>query len=102
MACNGLYIRLPTCRVLYGQLQVDSYDWVQQTTDVIDLGQKAAAKPALSRQVNAGDPPVVLFPTEGGNIHSFKAVTSCAVLDLLAPPYDLDSPSKSHSILCHL
>lgn len=76
-------------RVLYGQLHVTSYDWRDHASDS-DPGTPRAAVPVLDVVQGSNDVPVVLFPTFGGNIHQFDAVTDCAVLDLLSPPYSTD------------
>lgn len=66
-------------RVLYGNMHVKSFDWIDEETN--------EAVQVLNCNVTASDAPLVLFPKSGGNIHSFTAITPCAVLDLLAPPY---------------
>ncbi|BDA44810.1 Plant cysteine oxidase 4 [Coccomyxa sp. Obi] len=73
-------------RVLYGKLHVRSFDWAEPEEHSVD-GQRKA-KLHADGIVQAGDPPTVLFPHHGGNLHAFRGETDCAVLDLFLPPYD--------------
>lgn len=72
------------CRVLYGSLHVKSYDW----TDTDAATHSGGAQLVLDEVIEAGSQPAAIFPSSGGNIHQFTAVTDCAVLDILAPPYN--------------
>ena len=71
-------------RVLYGTMHVTSYD----LKDPQNLSKGAIT--VHDRDFTADDAPMSLFPTNGGNIHQFRAVTDCAVLDLLSPPYSTE------------
>lgn len=81
-------------RILYGKMHVLSYDWKQHN----HRGNGQAGRTLSQQEVvtvydrvfTPEDPPAVLFPSSGGNIHQFTALTDCAVLDLLSPPYSTD------------
>lgn len=79
-------------KVLYGSLHVKAYDWVEpaNTQKIKGAGPATVrlAKLVVDEVLTAPCSTSVLYPKSGGNLHSFTAITPCAVLDILAPPYD--------------
>ncbi|XP_075479131.1 plant cysteine oxidase 3 [Primulina tabacum] len=79
-------------KVLYGSLHVKSYDWVEpaqiQKSAGTERSKVRLAKLVVDEVLTAPCSTSVLYPRRGGNLHCFTAVTPCAVLDILAPPYD--------------
>jgi plant cysteine oxidase len=82
-------------KLLYGSVRVRSYDWVAAPPDN-SPSPPSRRKRGLARVVaadvvrRAPCPASVLFPRSGGNLHAFTAVTPCAILDVLTPPYSED------------
>ncbi|XP_078164962.1 2-aminoethanethiol dioxygenase, putative (DUF1637) isoform X2 [Carex rostrata] len=79
-------------KILYGSLHVKSYDWVEppylaHNTEPFS-GPMKLAKLQTDAVLMAPCQTRILYPRTGGNLHCFTAVTPCAVLDVLAPPYD--------------
>eukprot|EP00252_Welwitschia_mirabilis_P015662 TRINITY_DN3465_c0_g1_i4.p1 TRINITY_DN3465_c0_g1~~TRINITY_DN3465_c0_g1_i4.p1 ORF type:complete len:149 (+),score=28.12 TRINITY_DN3465_c0_g1_i4:515-961(+) len=78
-------------KLLYGSLHLKSYDIVSDCPAGVDRNSapqnSELAKTKVDRVYNAPCEPTMLSPRIGGTIHCLTAVTACAVLDVLAPPY---------------
>ncbi|XP_020208760.1 plant cysteine oxidase 2 isoform X4 [Cajanus cajan] len=77
-------------KLLLGQMHIKSYDWVDPEVSYNLLHQPSHLKLARLKANDVFTAPCdtsVLYPKSGGNIHEFTAITPCAVLDVLGPPY---------------
>ncbi|XP_058227196.1 plant cysteine oxidase 3 isoform X1 [Rhododendron vialii] len=78
-------------KVLYGSLHVKAYDWVEPEKMQRSMGPNDSpvrlAKLTVDKVLTAPCGTSVLYPSRGGNVHCFTAITPCAMLDILTPPY---------------
>ncbi|XP_073116732.1 plant cysteine oxidase 2 isoform X2 [Elaeis guineensis] len=77
-------------KLLVGSMHIKSYDWVDPviiSTDSKPSSQLRLAKLVVDSEFTAPCNTCILYPTSGGNMHTFRAMTPCAVLDVLGPPY---------------
>lgn len=83
-------------KLLFGSMHIKSYDWIDPPENANELikpshrqGQNLRlAKVNTDMVFTAPCETSILYPAAGGNMHCFTAKTSCAVLDVLGPPYD--------------
>lgn len=79
-------------KVLWGSLDVRSYDWADWTR--LDANRKAGGVArVVDDEVTYSEGMIkLLLPNKGGNLHSFRAANAApvgvAVLDVILPPYD--------------
>ncbi|WMV21475.1 hypothetical protein MTR67_014860 [Solanum verrucosum] len=80
-------------KLLSGTMHATSYDWVHNHDHQANhyRGQQESrmrlAKVYVDADFTAPCKSSVLFPESGGNMHCFKALTPCILLDVLGPPY---------------
>ncbi|XP_055828744.1 plant cysteine oxidase 1-like isoform X2 [Solanum dulcamara] len=79
-------------KLLSGTMHTKSYDWVKNHDQFNHYGGQEECRLRLAKvhadaDFSAPCNATVLFPESGGNMHCFKALTPCILLDVLGPPY---------------
>lgn len=79
-------------KLLRGTMHIKAYDWVDpvNSDDSVQPSQPRLARLKADSVFTAPCDTSVLYPTSGGNIHAFTAITPCVVLDVMGPPYSKD------------
>ncbi|KAM0890005.1 hypothetical protein ACQ4PT_027302 [Festuca glaucescens] len=81
-------------KLLLGSMHIKSYDWADP-----DLAESGVSSPddrlrlaelVVDDDFTAPCDTSVLYPTAGGNMHRFRAIAPCAILDILGPPYSIE------------
>ncbi|KAG2625344.1 plant cysteine oxidase 2-like [Panicum virgatum] len=80
-------------KILFGSMHLKSYDWAKSPPESHDTAIEHSdgarlAKVNTDSVFDASSETVVLYPENGGNLHCFTALTPCAVLDVMGPPYN--------------
>ncbi|GAV88739.1 LOW QUALITY PROTEIN: DUF1637 domain-containing protein, partial [Cephalotus follicularis] len=79
-------------KLLLGKMHIKSYDWVNPPANSDNSTPSSKLRLARLKANSIFTSPCktnVLYPTAGGNIHEFTAITP-AVLDVIGPPYSKD------------
>ncbi|KAL6882085.1 hypothetical protein ACP4OV_011557 [Aristida adscensionis] len=77
-------------KILMGAMHMRSYDWVAPMSGGNAMMTPSGARLAklhADSVLDASSETVVLYPQSGGNLHRFTAVSPCALLDVMGPPY---------------
>ncbi|XP_062202875.1 plant cysteine oxidase 2-like isoform X2 [Phragmites australis] len=89
-------------KLLLGSMHIKSYDWVDpdpdpsmsscssSSDDQYLFSAVRLAKVVVDDVFTAPCNTSVLYPTAGGNMHRFRAIVPCAILDILGPPYSIE------------
>lgn len=83
-------------KILFGSMHLKSYDWAKSlpagsNDNALENSDGAGARLAkvnTDAVFDGSSETVVLYPENGGNLHCFTALTPCAVLDVMGPPYN--------------
>ncbi|GMH05139.1 hypothetical protein Nepgr_006979 [Nepenthes gracilis] len=83
-------------KLLFGAMHMKSYDWAIEKpcssvsiSGALQIEGKVAqlAKLQVDADFTAPCDTSILYPAAGGNMHCFTALTACAIVDVLGPPY---------------
>uniref|UniRef100_A0A1D1XGT4 cysteine dioxygenase n=1 Tax=Anthurium amnicola TaxID=1678845 RepID=A0A1D1XGT4_9ARAE len=77
-------------KLLFGSMHIRSYDWAETPQQAVQPDGMRLARVKTDATFTAPCNTSILYPASGGNMHCFTALTSCAVLDVLGPPYSDD------------